>query len=81
MTVGDGRVLTQGQVLWSPPADARERFLLGRFMDWLRSERGLELSDYEALRRWSIADLEGFWAAVWDFFEIRAPRRLGRRQL
>ena len=26
--------------------------------------------DYDALWRWSVADLEGFWAAVWDFFEI-----------
>ncbi len=85
MTVGDGRVVTQGQVLWMPPADARERFLLGRFMDWLRSERGLDLSDYEELRRWSIADLEGFWSAVWDFFEIRAhepyQRVLGSREM
>lgn len=85
MTVGDGRVLTQGQVLWTPPADARERFLLGRFMGWLRSERGLDLSDYEELRRWSIADLEGFWSAVWDFFEIRAhepnQRVLGSREM
>ena len=85
MTVGDGRVLTQGQVLWTPPADARERFLLGRFMGWRRSERGLDLSDYEELRRWSIADLEGFWSAVWDFFEIRAhepyQRVLGSREM
>ena len=85
MTVGDGRVVTQGQVLWMPPADARERFLLGRFMDWLHSERGLDLSDYEELRRWSIADLEGFWSAVWDFFEIRAHepyrRVLGSREM
>jgi acetoacetyl-CoA synthetase len=85
MTVGDGRVLTQGQVLWTPPADARERFLLGRFMDWLRSERGVDLSDYEELRRWSVADLEGFWSAVWDFFEIRShepyERVLGSREM
>ena len=85
MTVGEGRVLTQGQVLWTPPADARERFLLGHFMDWLRSERGLDLSDYEELRRWSVADLEGFWAAVWDFFEIRShepyERVLGSREM
>ena len=26
--------------------------------------------DYEALRQWSVDDLEGFWAAVWDFFEL-----------
>jgi acetoacetyl-CoA synthetase len=56
---------------------------LGRFLDWLRTERGLDFAGYEELRRWSIADLEGFWSAVWDFFEIRAhapyERVLGSR--
>jgi acetoacetyl-CoA synthetase len=84
MSVG-GRVLTQGEVLWTPPDDALERFLLGRFLEWVRTERGLDLSGYEELRRWSIDDLEGFWAAVWDFFEIRAhepyERVLGSREM
>jgi acetoacetyl-CoA synthetase len=77
--------LTQGQVLWTPPADARQRFELGRYMEWLRTQRGLDFADYEELRRWSIADLEGFWASVWDFFEVRAHRPyervLGSREM
>src|SRR3954466_4792578 len=31
-------------------------------------ERGFD--DYESLRQWSVDDLEGFWASVWDFFEV-----------
>jgi acetoacetyl-CoA synthetase len=85
MTVPESRVLTQGQVLWTPPADARERFRLGHFLEWLRTKRGVDLADYEELRQWSIADLEGFWAAVWDFFEVRAQvpyeRVLGSREM
>ena len=41
-------------------------------MDWLRDERGVECDDYDELWRWSVADLEGFWAALWDFFGVRA---------
>lgn len=26
--------------------------------------------DYETLWKWSVSDLEGFWAAVWDWFRI-----------
>ncbi|HEY6017740.1 MAG TPA: acetoacetate--CoA ligase [Gaiellaceae bacterium] len=63
---------TQGQVLWRPPPDARERTELGRYLGWLAAERGLELPDYEALWRWSTTDLEAFWASVWDFFGVRA---------
>lgn len=29
-------------------------------------------TDYHALYRWSVTDLEGFWAAVWEYFAIDA---------
>ena len=41
-----------GDVLWTPPADAWERSELGRFVAWLRAERGLEFAGYEELHRW-----------------------------
>ena len=72
MGAREGRVLTQGEVLWTPPADARERFVVGRFLDWLRRERDLDFDGYDELWRWSVADLEGFWSAVWEFFEVRS---------
>jgi acetoacetyl-CoA synthetase len=61
-----------GDILWTPPDDLRQSTEIGRFMEWLRDERGRDFADYEALRRWSITDLEGFWAAIWDFYEIHA---------
>ena len=33
-------------------------------------ERGFE--SYEELWRWSVDDLEGFWRALWDFFDVQA---------
>ena len=60
-----------GDVLWSPPPDALETSEVGRFVTWLRDERGRDLPDYDALWRWSVDDLEGFWAAIWDFFGVR----------
>ena len=61
-----------GDVLWSPPADALETTEIGRFLTWLRDERGRDLAGYDELWRWSVDDLEGFWAAIWDFFGVRA---------
>ncbi|MFF4490107.1 acetoacetate--CoA ligase [Streptomyces sp. NPDC001544] len=29
-------------------------------------------TDYQALHHWSVTDLEGFWAAVWEYFDIDA---------
>jgi acetoacetyl-CoA synthetase len=85
MNAAGGRPLTQGQVIWTPPANARERSVLGRYLDWLQRERGLGFSGYEEAWRWSVSDLEGFWASIWDYFEVRAhapyERVLGSRQM
>ena len=82
--LGD-RPLVEGQVLWRPPPDARERFEVGRYLEWLRAERGLDFPGYDELWRWSVDDLEGFWASIWDYFEIRAhepyERVLGVREM
>jgi acetoacetyl-CoA synthetase len=64
--------VTQGELMWTPPADARKTSRVGQFMDWLAAERGVALDDYDALMRWSVDDLDGFWGAVWDFFGVRA---------
>ena len=61
-----------GEVLWTPAADARAHCRVGRFMDWLAEDRRRDLEGFHDLHRWSVTDLEGFWGAVWDYFEIRA---------
>ena len=58
--------------LWAPSAAMVERARLTEFIRWLATERGLELDDYDALWRWSVDDLDGFWRAIWDFFDVQA---------
>ena len=74
-----------GDILWTPPGDLRQSTEIGRFMEWLRDERGREVGSYDELWRWSVEDLEGFWASIWDFFGIRAHARyervLGSREM
>ncbi len=52
--------------LWEPPDELVEGALMTRYMRWL--DRGFE--SYEDLRRWSVEDLEGFWASIWEHFEV-----------
>jgi acetoacetyl-CoA synthetase len=74
-----------GDVLWTPPADVRQTTEIGRYLNWLRDERGRDLADYDELWRWSVGDLEGFWGSIWDFFGVRAhapyERVLGARAM
>jgi acetoacetyl-CoA synthetase len=60
------------EILWTPPPDVRETTQIGRFLDFLRDDRGHDLPGYDELFHWSVTDLEGFWGALWDFFEIKA---------
>lgn len=78
-------MVQQGDLLWTPTPAHVERAELTRFLRWLEAERGLAFADYEALRAWSVADIEAFWTAVWDFYAIQASvpfeRMLGRRDM
>ncbi|MGI9081869.1 MAG: acetoacetate--CoA ligase, partial [Thermoleophilaceae bacterium] len=62
------------EVLWEPGAELIERATMTRYRRWLAAEKGLQLADYPALWRWSVTDLDGFWASIWDFFEVRASQ-------
>jgi acetoacetyl-CoA synthetase len=64
--------MTTGTVLWNPPADVLETSRMGRFMTWLRTERGVDTADYAALWDFSVTDTAGFWRAIWDYFEVIA---------
>lgn len=72
-------------LLWSPTPERIARSQLKRYMDWLARERGRKFADYDALYRWSVTEVEDFWASLWDYFEIRAHKPyekiLGRRNM
>jgi acetoacetyl-CoA synthetase len=66
--------MTEGQLLWTPdPATIADSQIV-RFMVWLERERGLRFTEYETLRTWSVTDIEGFWSAIWAFYEVESDR-------
>ena len=76
---------TAPEPLWTPTAAQIERSTLTRYLRWLAAERGLVLDGYHELWAWSVADLDGFWSSLWEFFDVRAveayERVMGRREL
>ena len=52
-----------------PPHKAQIRL----YQDWLRDQRGLKFTTYDALWRWSTTDLDAFWQSIWDYFEMQSP--------
>jgi acetoacetyl-CoA synthetase len=68
----DTATVGEGDLLWTPTREQIEKTNLHRFTTWLARERGLHFDDYQALWRWSVIDLDGFWQAIWDYFQIDA---------
>ena len=65
-------VAMPSEPLWAPTPETIAGTNIGRFVTWL-GERGIGRFDsYEALRQWSVDDIAGFWAAVWQFFDVQA---------
>jgi acetoacetyl-CoA synthetase len=50
----------------------KERAVMTRYMRWLEEISGVRLDGYDELWRWSTSDLEGFWASIWEFFEVQS---------
>lgn len=80
----------EGDLLWTPSPEWIARTNIVTFTRWLRDTRGHDFDvtnhdGYDRFWRWTVADLEGFWGAVWDYFEVRASapptRVLGRREM
>ena len=62
--------VTTPEVLWTPPADIRTKSRIGAYLAWLERNRGLRFDSYDLLWRWSVADLDGFWSSIWDYFGV-----------
>jgi acetoacetyl-CoA synthetase len=76
---------TEPKLLWTPSPERVARARITDYADWLRATRGLELDGYGELWRWSVGDIEAFWASLWEYFDVEASepyeRVLGKRAM
>ena len=61
-----------GDLLWRPSASQIDASGLAAFERWLVAKRGLRFDSYTELWQWSVDQLELFWQAIWDYFELQA---------
>jgi acetoacetyl-CoA synthetase len=66
--------VSEGTVLWQPSEEQRAQANITRYLRWLKEQKGLDFGSYDDLWTWSVTDLEGFWASLWDFFGVKAHR-------
>ena len=58
------------ELLWTPSPDRAAASRMADFATWVGERRGVELADYAALHRLSIADLGRFWADLSEYFGV-----------
>lgn len=56
--------------LWTPDKNRVHNSRMWHFMRWLEDHRELSFEDYNALWQWSVDDLETFWDAFWQYFDV-----------
>ncbi|MFZ0927986.1 MAG: acetoacetate--CoA ligase [Syntrophobacteraceae bacterium] len=61
--------------LWVPPVEWKNKANMTRFIDFVNRTCGQQIDSYAGLYRWSVERIPEFWAAVWDFVEIKASRK------
>ncbi|MEU3310805.1 acetoacetate--CoA ligase [Nocardiopsis sp. NPDC006832] len=70
------------RVLWEPDERRIDSANIVAFARWAAREKGVDAFggdsteardfDYDALWRWSVTDVDGFWASIWDYYGVRA---------
>ena len=60
--------------LWVPPKERIKQANITKFISFVNKKHSLEIDSYNQLYKWSIENLQDFWAAMWEFGEIKASR-------
>jgi acetoacetyl-CoA synthetase len=59
-------------LLWTPSDEFKAGAALTAYMEWLRGERDVAVETYDELWKWSVDEIEDFWASIWDYFDVQA---------
>ncbi len=60
--------------LWQPSKERVRSSHMFRFMNGVNEKHGQKFTAYDDLYQWSIQNIPEFWAAMWDFADIRTSR-------
>src|SRR5215216_6391546 len=61
--------------LWNPSEERKQQANITRFIKTVNTRYGLKLDSYAELYQWSVDNIPDFWAAVWDFADIKASKQ------
>ncbi|MCB8914116.1 acetoacetate--CoA ligase [Rhodococcus pyridinivorans] len=60
------------ELLWTPTAERAAACRMSQYQRWLVDHKNIRTTDYSSLWEWSVADLDGFWSSIWEYFDVLA---------
>ncbi len=72
---------TEPKILWSPDDTFKQSANLTKFSKWLEKQGIGPFGSYEELWAWSVADVDGFWRKLIEYFEIKHDGPVGPSDL
>jgi acetoacetyl-CoA synthetase len=62
------------KMLWKPSEARIKNSHMYRFMNFVNKKYGKKFTEYAPLYEWSVENIPDFWAAMWEFAEIKASK-------
>jgi len=62
------------KLLWKPSEDKIKNSNMYRFMGLINEKYNQNFTEYAPLYQWSIENIPDFWAAMWEFADIKASK-------
>ena len=66
------------KLLWQPSEERIRQSNMYRFIRFVNDRYGLNLNEYAELYQWTVTNISEFWAAMWDFAEIKFSKSYDR---
>lgn len=63
-----------GKKLWQPSEERIKATNMFRFMHFINDKYGQDFQEYAPLYEWSVENISDFWAAFWEFADIKASK-------
>jgi acetoacetyl-CoA synthetase len=64
--------IQEGELLWKPSENLKASANITIFQQWLKENKKLSFESYDQLWQWSVDEVEQFWEAVWQYFDVKS---------
>lgn len=62
---------------WEPSAQRITDSEIRSFQHWLKDSKGADTDTYAQLHTWTVDNVNDFWSAIWEYFEVIGERGTG----